>query len=36
MDELVTFFDIKMVISYHRLPERLMYWEQQPNTGNAL
>jgi hypothetical protein len=36
MDELVAFLGIKMVTSYHRLPELLMYWEQQPVFGNTL
>jgi hypothetical protein len=31
IDELVTFLIIQMIIEHHRLPELLMYWEQQPD-----
>jgi hypothetical protein len=36
MDELVTFLGTQMLISYRRLPELSMYWEQQPDSGYAL
>jgi hypothetical protein len=36
MDELVTLLGIQMLISYRRLPELSMYWEQQPGSGNEL
>ena len=36
MNELVTFLGIQMLIGYHRLPELSIYWEQQPDSGNAL
>jgi hypothetical protein len=36
IDELVTFLGIQMLISYRRLPELSMYWEQQLDSGNVL
>jgi hypothetical protein len=36
MDKLVTFLGTQMLISYGRLPELSMYWEQKLDSGNAL
>jgi hypothetical protein len=35
-DDLVTFLGIQMLISYNRLPELSMFWEQQLDSENTL
>ena len=34
--ELISFLGIQFLISYHRLPELSMFWEQQPDAGLGL
>ena len=34
--ELISFLGIQLLISYHRLPELSMFWEQQPDAGLGL